>query len=303
MDREALAAHLLKKGAAQHHNCVKLSATCFVTEAQWHAMRRHEQAFLRCYAAGLAAPRAVLVGRSAARVANMWVLPTDAEEVELALGGGASPSTSQWPKGVTYRRFTVPDMDLATFRGARLTMPVRTAVDVARLHGVRHGVVAMDGLMHGIPRGNRREVRDALHAVIRRLAGKHGIARAREAFTLSSVVSDSPFESLFRVMLAEHGIVAQEQMWIGDYRVDLLWDNLIIEIDGHLKYADVPHEVLMRQLARENWLKEQGYEVIRLFPAEILKDETACIKRVMGAKLLADARGVPHTPSSPYREW
>lgn len=59
----------------------------------------------------------------------------------------------------------------------------------------------------------------------------------------------------------------------------------------------------MRQLARENWLKEQGYEVIRLFPADILKDEAACIKRVMGAKLLADARGVPHTPSSPYREW
>ena len=303
MDREALATHLLKKGAAQHHDCVKLSATCFVTEEQWRGMRRHEQEFLRCYAAGLAVSRAVLVGRSAARVANMWVLPTDAEAVELALGAGAVPSTSQWPKGVVYRRFVVPDMDLATYRGARLTMPVRTAADIARLHGVRHGVVAMDGLMHGIPRGNRREVRAALQSVIKRLSGKGGIARARQAFELSSVMSDSPFESLFRVILAEHGIAAQEQMWVGDYRVDLLWGNLIIEIDGYLKYADVPHEVIMRQLARENWLKERGYEVIRLFPADILKDEAACIQRVKGAKLLADARSVPHTPASTYREW
>lgn len=303
MNREELITHLLAKGAAEQQQCVKISGTRFVTETRWHGMRRHEQEFLRCYATGLAAFKAVLVGRSAARVANMWVLPTSDEVVELAQRAGAPPSTSQWPDGVVYRRMTVPDADITTYRGVRLTIPVRTAVDIARLHGVRHGVVAMDGLLHAIPRGNRREMRAALQSVIKRLGGKRGIANARVAFDLLSTLSESPYESLVRVILLELGAQVQEQMWIGDHRVDLLWGNLIIEIDGHAKYADVPHEVLMRQLARENWLKEQGYEVIRLFPVDILLHEEECVQRILDAKARADARGTVRVAASTYRNW
>lgn len=91
-------------------------------------------------------------------------------------------------------------------------------------------------------------------------------------------------------------------MWIGHQtRVDLLWEQLVIEIDGESKYEDVPHQTVMRQLKRENWLKEQGYEVLRLFPAEILRDEQRCIERVVEAKARADARGPVRVPASQDR--
>lgn len=126
------------------------SATRFVPDTQWAGLKRHEQAFLAAYATGLAAHKAVLVGRSAARVHDMWVLPARDEVVELAQRGGAPPSTSQWPESVTYRRMAVPDANLDTFRGVRLTTRARTAADVARLHGARQGAVAIDGLLYGL---------------------------------------------------------------------------------------------------------------------------------------------------------
>ena len=94
-----------------------------------------------------------------------------------------------------------------------------------------------------------------------------------------------------RVILLEHGIEPELQMWIGKYRVDLLWGKVIIEVDGYMKYEDKPHDQLMEQMKRENWLKEQSYEVVRIYPSDILRDPDACIARIRQAKELADARG------------
>lgn len=137
--------------------------------------------------------------------------------------------------------------------------------------------------------------------MVRRLAGKRGVAQAREALRLATGRAESPSETLFRVILAENGIEVREQMWIGGFRVDLLWGNLIIEIDGRAKYGDVPHAALMQQLERENWLKEMGYEVIRLFPRDILREEKDCIKRFIAAKARADARGPVRVKTSKVR--
>lgn len=301
LTKEQLVGLMVGRGSVDKRECLKLSATRFIPTDEWNALKRHEKEYLRCYAAGLSALKAVLVARSAARVNEMWVLPHLDEMVELATEHAHTPPKKQWPDGVVYRKMAVPDID---YSGAspRVTLPARTAVDIARFHGVREGVVAMDSLFYRQTPANRTAVRKKLESVIARLAGKRGIGAAREAFELMSMLSESAYESLCRVILAEHGIDVDVQMWIGrDYRVDLLWGTLVIEIDGYMKYEDKPHEVVMKQLARENWLREQGYEVIRLFPVEILRDEEGCVQRVLELKTRADARGPVSTPPTPYR--
>lgn len=292
---------LLGQGAVDQHECVKLSGTKFIAADRWQALKRYEQEFLRCYAVGAAARTGVLVSRSAARLNGLWVVPKRDESVELANRRGHPPSKSKWPAGTVYRHIALPDRDIRTVEsfdpaGAgsviSLTSPVRTAVDIARIHGVRHGVVAMDSLLEGRPLTNQREVRGMLAATVARLAGKRGIDRARKALALCSGLSESPYESLFRMILFENRIKVQEQMWLGpDFRVDFLWGQLIIEIDGRGKFEDTPHGTVLKQLERENRLKEQGFEFIRHFPREILGDEQGCVHRTIDAKARADARG------------
>lgn len=310
MNQAQLLGLLIARGDVDKQECIKLSATKFIAAANWHHLKRYEQEFLRCYAVAASARRAILVGRSAARLHEIWVIPSWSETIELAQRSGNPPSKSQWPDGITYHRMSVPDSDISRWRASdpagapgslRVTNEARTVVDIARLHGVRDGVVAMDSLFLGQPPMNRFETRKRLLSVLKRLTGKRGIGAARLAFELSSEHSESAYETLFRVILQSSGIDVQEQMWIGKFRVDLLWGQLIIEIDGAAKYQDLPHDKVIKQLARENWLKEQGYEVVRLFPAEILGDEKQCLQRVIEAKRRADARGPALIQPSQYR--
>lgn len=311
MDQAKLVALLVARGDVEREECVPLSATKFVPVRMWTGLKRYEQEFLRCYAIGVSAHKAVLIGRSAARVLGLGVLIQEPEIVELAQRNGRPPSKSQWPDGVIYRNIPIPDVDILehdAFDSAggggsiRLTMPPRTAVDIARFHGVRDAVVAMDSLYREQTPFGQESIQRELAATIDRLSGKKGVGLARRAFELSSMKSESTYESLFRIILTELGIQPQEQMWVGRrFRVDLLWGTLIIEIDGYIKFEDMPHEEVMKMTRRENWLKEQGYEVLHLFPVEIIFDEAGCIRRLYEAKARADMRGPVSVPATPYR--
>ncbi|UIZ91938.1 DUF559 domain-containing protein [Corynebacterium sp. CNCTC7651] len=294
MDRDALIALVVGREVNEQQVCHRLSSRYFVPMDQWTALKAHEQYFLRCYAASAMTSRAVLVGRSAAAVSGMWVLPSETEVVELALPSGKPPAKNLWPAGVVYRNIKVPDCDIESAgenAELRYTNGPRSAIDIARIHGHRDGVVAFDSLLRHGTLKQRREKWKEIKAALARMAGKKWIERARDAFAASTHLSESPFESLMRVILLEHGIEPELQMWIGKYRVDLLWGKVIIEVDGYMKYEDKPHDQLMEQMKRENWLKEQSYEVVRIYPSDILRDPDACIARIRQAKELADERG------------
>lgn len=300
MNHAELVQLLLRRGDAALQPCHRISSSRFVPETAWNDLKRHEQEYLRCYATALSAHRSVLVGRSAARVTGLWVIPAEEELVELAARGRNVPSKSQWPEGAVYRHGAIPDMDIRAFdalngsgreRPLLVTTPARSAVDIARWHGLHHGVVALDSLLRDHNWHQAQALRAQVETVLGRLAGKRGIDDAREALRLATSLSDSPFESLMRTLLHQRGIEVLQQMWIGrDYRVDLLWGTLVIEIDGYIKYEDKPHAALMEQLKREDWIKEQGYTVIRLYPVDILRDPEQCIQRVLAKKQDADAR-------------
>ena len=310
MDYVKLRNLLLSRGQAHQSDCVKLSATKYIRASDWEQLKRYEQDYLKCYASGTAAHTGLLVGRSAGQFWGLWVLPLKKEFVELAHTSGKPPSTTQWPPGVIYRHMPIASVDYQEFEAVdgtgssilRVTTLERTIVDIARLHGLRHGVAALDWWLKGDTPINVQVKQKQITTTIARLTGKKGIAVAREALVMSVSLSESPYESLFRIILFENGITAQPQMWIGRHvRVDLLVDQLVIEIDGAMKYEDLTHQTVLKQLKRENWLREQGYEVLRLFPSEILHDEQACVQRVIDAYQRSQSRGPALTSAQPSR--
>ncbi len=296
---------------AEGERCVQLSAHRFVRADAWEALKPHEREYLRCYAAGASAHRSVLVSRSAARLLDMWTIPDGTEAIELAQPHGNPPSTSDWPDGHQYRHMRVPESDIRGIariddiggaREIRVTSPIRTAVDIARFHGVVQGVVAMDSLLQHGTLEQKRVRWGLINATIARLKGKRGIANARRALELATPWSESPYETLMRMILHHEGIEVEVQLWIGhDYRVDLVWGNLLIEVDGLAKFEDKPHKAVIEQLKRETWLREQGYEVIRFFTLEIRRRPEECVRRVREAKQRADDRGEPRVPATRLR--
>ncbi|MGV0346023.1 endonuclease domain-containing protein [Corynebacterium coyleae] len=187
-------------------------------------------------------------------------------------------------------------------RKIQVTSPERTAIDIARFHGVRQGAVAMDWLLSFGTLQEKRRRWETIQAKIARLKGKRGIANARRALELASPWSESPYETLLRVILHENGIEVEMQLWIGpDFRVDLIWGNLVIEIDGLDKFENKPHDAVLSQLKRETWIREQGYEVIRFFTREILRNPEECVRRIREAKARADKRGEPQVAATRQR--
>lgn len=238
---------------------------------------------------------------------GIWTLPEKDAPVTLSYLGKAPSSKGSWREGVEFRRLSVPATDSYTFTSSagdtiRTTTPPRTAVDIARLHGVRHGVVAMDSLFYQALPSDHEHIRTELEDVATRLAGKRGIARARKALDWCSTKSESPYESLLRVVLREHGVEVAEQMWIGRYaRPDLMWGQLVIEVDGDAKFAANGQAAALEQLERENWLRLQHYAVVRVTPRELLHNEVAVIRRICELKEHASLLDAPLTPATHLR--
>lgn len=307
MDKDALLARLVRPGRADEQECRKLSANKFIAEVAWRQLASHERYFLRAYASGTAAHKAVLIGRSAAAVLGMWILPAADDLVTLANPAQTPPRKEQWPAGVEYRAMRIPLMDILIItQGSdqlRTMNQARTAVDIARMYGVRHGVVAMDSLFHQAGLAGQAMVRAELEACIKRLAGKKGIGHARQALAWCSARSESPYESLLRVILRERRIVVEEQMWIGRFaRTDMLWGQLVIEIDGAVKFnSDDATGVALDQTTRENWIRVQNYDVARVTPGDILRDEEGVVRQIVDLKRRSELLGEPRVPATVYR--
>lgn len=307
MDRNALIAHLIRPGNADEVPCRKLSATKFVATSTWEQLKPYEQEFLRAYAVGAASRSAVLIGRSAAHMHGIWTLPMRNATVTVSYQRQAAPGKDRWPNGVEFRRMNVPATDYYTFTSSvgdtiHTTTPARTAVDIARLYGVRHGVVAMDSLFYQAQPYEHERIRAELTDAVTRLAGKRGIAHARKALAWCSTKSESPYESLLRVVLRERGIEAAEQMWIGPYaRPDLMWGQLVIEVDGDAKFADDGQAAALEQLERENWIRLQGYAVVRITPRELLREEERVVRRICELQEHASLLDAPLTSATHAR--
>lgn len=267
----------------------QLTKSIYIHKATWEALKLHEQSFLRCCAASKQGTKSVLVGRSAARICDVWLVGRQDPAVEVALKHGNPPWTGAEPLGYRYKRTVLADGDIQMRGDLRFTNAVRTAIDVARDGDLRDGIVAFESLLCKHNEFNAEIIKAECRAVMFRMQRTRGIGRAREALDRATNRSESPYETRMRLLIEAEGYWCRAQVKIGKYRVDLLVEeNLIIEIDGRIKLNVDPDKVYKEQVLREDWLREQGYVVLRVHTWELDIDEAAVLRRIREKLPVAD---------------
>jgi hypothetical protein len=177
----------------------------------------------------------VLSHDSAARALGIPLLPPVREASHVTregVGGGRSEC------GVHHHLTRLGLVDLQQVGCTPLTGPARTALDIARYHGLANGVVAIDHV---------RATGTPLRELVRELEvmwSWRGVRTAREAVDRSDPGAESPVESLGRLFVEELGLGRVETQFPVRIPDGVAWCDLrvgchVVEIDGHRKYVEV----------------------------------------------------------------
>lgn len=146
--------------------------------------------------------------------------------------------------------------DITAVDGIRVTTPIRTVCDIARLRGRLRAIAALDTF--------RREfgISEAeLRAMLPRFARQRGVIQLRELIPLSTDEADSQPESWVRLIIHDEGLpMPDAQVWVllpewGRVRMENAWAHLriAVEYDGeefHTSQADREHDRRRREALR-----------------------------------------------------
>ncbi len=235
------------------------------------------RAAITATAAVLARSDHAIAGRSAAVLHGLPVvrLP-DVPELNVR----KSTTTGQ-RRGALVRAAALPACDVADWFGAPVTSVARTVVDLGR-QSVAAGLIAADAALH-----ERRIAATQLGAVAERCAGWPGIRSSREAIALADPRSESPLESLIRLLVIRAGLPCPRlQVEVTGrgwrYRVDLLWpeQRTIVEADGRVKYSD---DALWREKRRQEHLERAGFRVVRVLWSDVAHEPERTAARIRWA--------------------
>lgn len=222
---------------------------------------------------------AALSHRSAARILGLPLVGVEPGATDVTVPGARSRTR----RGVSVHGRNLPPEHVQQVGPLRVTNPVRTAVDLARVLAFPAAVCVADaGLRIS---GHSQEQVSALLAVD---AGP-GSRSARRVLAFADARAESPGESLSRVAIASHGLPPpQLQTWVGDAteqigRVDFLWPahRTVGEFDGRGKYDRA--DVLWAEKCREDRLRAAGFQVVRWTWADVTGDFTAVAARLCAA--------------------
>ncbi|WP_051214919.1 type IV toxin-antitoxin system AbiEi family antitoxin domain-containing protein [Granulicoccus phenolivorans] len=229
--------------------------------------------------------------------------------VIATLRDGSGQGTSSRSRKL--RRAALPDSDVITEHGVPVTTLVRTVVDLTRTLAFPDGVAAADAALRADPAGGE-ELRAQCLAALR--ARQTGNTMARRALTFADRRSESPGESRCRATFALAGVPEPTlQFEVRDGRRELIgradfcWERYRVlgEYDGTVKYGrDLApglsiEDIVFREKARENRLREQGWQVLRFVAAD-LRDPAQVRARLERAFTRGSA-GVPATGSTSSR--
>ncbi len=239
---------------------------------------------------------------SAARVLRISTLETDMQASHITSVGKVGARRSG---GITRHRDMLP-LCVEIRDGLTATSYARTAIDIGRLHGFRHGLVAVDSVRNlGVP------LRD-LRAELDRMRNHPFIARARAAVTASAAGAESAAETLGRELVAELGlgdIETQFAVRIADGRV--VWCDMrvgchIFEVDGKIKFRSVadggvatrsPEDVVWDEKTRQNLVCAEGLGMSRLIWADFFGAQRERAKaRIRAEEAVTRSRFGPTLP-------
>src|SRR5580692_6450871 len=187
-------------------------------------------------------------------------------------------------EGIAFHTADLPDEHVTTVLGAKVTTVSRTVVDPPRVSAFMSAVVTADSAL----RSDDGITQEALFAVCDACAGWPGIRNARRAVDFADPRAESVLESCARVIFAENGLDRPEPQFTitgPDFRysVDFYWPRyrVIAEADGEVKYSD-PRRAI-RQLERDQRLRDHGYKVIHFTWRELFQNPHAVIERIRKA--------------------
>ena len=215
-------------------------------------------------AAALAYPGVPLSHLSSALLRGIPIVGVRVRKPEMT----APPRGPGNIRGVRAHRARVRDHELCVLDGRLCLSAARTVIDLARHYPETTAVVAIDHVLHN-ELATADEIRDVLDFCRTWPGGPRAVSAAR----LSDSRSESPLESISRLMIPRLGLAAPEpQVRLFDEfgqlmgRGDFYWDEfgVVGEADGHAKYDD-GREVLVKEKDRELELRRTGLEVVRWY--------------------------------------
>jgi len=229
-------------------------------------------------AAALLLPGATVSGRSAAVLREVDLADVE-DDVELTLPPGCRAGAV---RGVMVSRRALTDEEVTERSGVRITTPLRTALDLARLTPLEEAVICLDRFV--VARVVRLD--DVVRAV--RDVGGPGCRHMRTAVGLTDGRAESPQETRVRLILHASKLprpVAQHRVFHdGRFvaRVDFAWPEARVAVE----YDGVWHgQNVARDRRRLNELTAAGWTVVFVTAAD-LADPVTLVARI-GAALAA----------------
>lgn len=224
--------------------------------------------------------RAVVSHRSAAALHGLALLGPPGPAQLTAAPGTLRPRATA---DLRISTATLPDHHVTRSAGLRVTTPARTVVDLGRSLPFRAAVVVAESAL----RAGRTD-RAELGRVLRDCWSWPGVRRAARVVDFAGDGSDSPLETLCRLVFARHGLPPPEQQallvdprdgWFA--RVDFLWSaqRTVVEADGRLKYGEAAD--LWQEKLRQERIEELGYAVVRLTWAQVTRRPAETVARVV----------------------
>lgn len=215
----------------------------------------------------------VLSHDSAALLHGMPILRAEPEIVHVTRFGALGSRTEH---GVKHHLAPHVPEQLVEIDGLWVLDRARTAVDIAREHGERHGLAACDSARRlGV---TQAELEEALAAMT---SWPH-VTRARWCVEHADDRAETVLESLGRVLLLQLALGEVEpQLGLTDGRrtvwCDLRVDRLVVEMDGRVKYrtpaqggvAEDPARTLWEEKRRQDFIAGFGLGVLRLTYADV----------------------------------
>jgi hypothetical protein len=219
---------------------------------------------LEARAAWMSAPQKHAVSHDSA--AAYLAIPTLRQAVPLVHLTRLGPPRARTRHGVRRHQSRVLLPHVQWVDGVPVLDRARTAIDIAREHGLAAGVVAIDGV--------RRQGADPseLWAALEPMRHWPGVTTARAALESSDHRAESAGESLTRLMLDELGMHPVEpQFELRDgvrwARCDFRFGRHLVEFDGREKYERKdehgrvrdPRQAVWEEKQRQDWLL--GYQL------------------------------------------
>jgi very-short-patch-repair endonuclease len=215
---------------------------------------------VRAYAAGIwAGGEGVVAGWAAAELLKASCGPRDAT-VDVILPGPRGRTRA--PVGIRPRRVLLDDDEVQLVGEVPVTLPARTAFDIARwAPTLTERVAGADAVAYA-----HKLTVDRIRAVWSRHRGAHGTNGLSQVLNLMNPLAESPMESRIRMALFLAGLPAPiVQCRAGDHRLDHGYPEVMLGVEYNGSHHLEPDQAL-RDLDREAALTRAGWTLLR-YPA------------------------------------